>query len=257
MAEARTEAVNQCLSCHEVHYPELGDCTDCHAGIPRTQRRNIAHHGLIEARYSAFTLAGSAVTKAGDELLDKYSCRRCHVSAGKGNSLAADLDLSPWGNRASELDLSIEEPVLYMPQFHFREQQRVELVNAILLGSRKVEDPAGEVPQVVHFELIEKDQQRQFEKHCGSCHRSLTELHGGLGSGLIAPNLSGLFTRFYPANSGPKQDQSWTQENLKKWLKNPREFRPDTQMAPLKLKEKELTGLIEEMGGNELVGEGH
>lgn len=251
--EGRTEALNQCLSCHEVHYPQRGDCVDCHRGNSRTTRLNIAHHGLIEAKYAAFTLPDHPVTQAGEQLLKEYACRRCHVSAGKGNSLAANLDLSQQDKRPDELDSAIQYPVLFMPQFYFDEDQRVKLINAILAGARQVVTPEGEIPQVIHFENTEMVQERQFEKHCGTCHRSLTDRYGGLGSGLIGPNLSGLFSQFYPRNFGREGNQAWTPESLKEWLKNPRKIRPDTQMAPIKLTEKELLDLIGELGGDEQV----
>ena len=253
-ADAPPPVENQCLHCHPVHYPELGSCTDCHGGITTTQRREIAHHGLIAARYAAFTIADRPVTKQGERLLKDYACRRCHVSAEKGNGLAANLDLAQRDSHPEELDLAIEDPVLFMPQFHFYPEQRVALVNAIFQGGLQAGPPPGEIPRVIHFESSGERQERQFDKHCGACHRVLTKRHGGLGSGLIGPNLSGLFSEFYPQNAEKKQDQRWTPENLRKWIKNPREFRPLTQMAPLELKEDELAELMRELRQEEAQG---
>lgn len=246
---ARDGQENQCLGCHEIHYQTRGRCIDCHGGIPTTQRKNIAHHGVIAGRYAAYTLPGHSVTEQGTRLLDKYACRRCHVSGGKGNDLAANLDLARQDSRPEELDEAIADPVLFMPRFHFHEKQRVALVNAILEGASRVGIPPGEIPRVIHFEKSEEKQERLFEKHCGSCHRSLTVRYGGLGSGLVGPNLSGLFSEFYPHNSGRRKDQRWTADSLRKWIKNPREFRPVTQMIPLRLTGDEEAGLLRELEG--------
>lgn len=245
------QARNQCLSCHPVHYPERGGCRDCHGGIATTQRREIAHHGLIAGRYAAFTIPGRSVTQQGERLLKDYACRRCHVSAEKGNGLAANLDLAQQDSHPEELDNSIADPVLFMPQFHFYPEQRVALVNAIYQGGRASGPPPGEIPRVIHFEYSGERQERQFAKHCGSCHRVLTGRYGGLGSGLIGPNLSGLFSEFYPQTAGRQEDQRWTPDLLRKWVRNPREFRPLTQMAPLELTEEELAGLIRELSEEE------
>lgn len=252
--ESRPLPENQCLHCHPVHYAELGSCTDCHAGISITRRTEIAHYGLIAARYAEFTIADRAVTRQGEQLLKDYACRRCHVSAEKGNELAANLDLAQQDSLPEELEAGIENPVLFMPQFHFYAAQRVALVNAIYKGGRQAGPPPGEIPRVIHFEHRGEQQQRQFTKHCGACHRALTRRYGGLGSGLIGPNLSGLFSEFYPQNAGQQKDQRWTPENLGKWIKNPRDFRPLTQMAPLELQDDELAGLMRELGEGEAQG---
>ncbi len=237
---------NSCLDCHAVHYVELGSCVDCHAGNPATRRVEIAHAGLIAARFSAFTLAENPVAQRGEQLLKDYACRRCHVSDRKGNRLAIDLDVAPRYSTPQELMESIKVPVLFMPQFHFSEARMVELVNAILAGAQRTGPAAGEQPSVIHFEGEKALQQVEFEKQCGLCHRALTDRLGGLGNGLIGPNLSGLLTSFYLQNFGHDK-QSWTVENLEKWLKNPRKIRPLTQMPPLALKREEFERLIGEL----------
>lgn len=240
------QAENQCLKCHPAHYAELSSCTGCHRGVPLTQRLDIAHSGLLNARFSAFTLEGSLVLKRGEQRLKDYACRRCHTSAGKGNLLAANLDLSQQDSTPEELALAIQEPVLFMPEFHFTETQRVEVVNALLAGGRRAEIPQGELPAVIHFEGETAFRELLFEKHCGGCHRVLTTRHGGLGSGLIGPNLSGLFSEFYLPNFGV-ENQLWTVENLEKWLKNPRKIRPLSQMSPVSLEKADFEKLTHEL----------
>lgn len=242
----QTPAKNQCLQCHPVHYAERASCVDCHRGVPNTSRLDLAHSGLIAARFAAFTLGKSPVVKRGEERLKDYACRRCHVSAGTGNRLAAHLDLAQKDLSPEEMAEAIKTPVLFMPEFHFTEEQRIELVNALLAGGRRAQPEAGEVPAVVHFEREGKPDERLFEKHCGGCHRVLTARFGGLGGGLIGPNLSGLFSEFYPKNFGAEK-LPWNKENLEKWLKNPRKIRPLTQMPPLRLEPAEVEKLSQEL----------
>lgn len=81
-----------------------------------------------------------------------------------------------------------------------------------------------------------------FVKQCGGCHKLLSKQHGGLGSGTAGPNLSGLLTRFYPANF--EEDNAWNEERLKRWLKNPRQVRGQTLMRPIPLKPEEWEQLL-------------
>ena len=246
MANQPVGRESHCLDCHPVHYAERATCVACHGGHPETRRQNIAHDGLIAARFAAFTLADSPVVQRGIQGLKDYACRRCHVSAGKGNGLGSNLDWASEYAAPEELVEAIARPVLFMPDFRFTEQQRVELVNALFDGARRVDIPPGEVPAVIHFEGEGKERDIQFEKHCGGCHRALTENYGGLGNGLVAPNLSGLFSEFYPENFGSEQ-QPWTAERLEKWIKNPRKIKSLAQMPPQQLKPAEFERLVKEL----------
>lgn len=246
LAADQPSPVNHCLECHPTHYTELGTCISCHRGFSGTARLNIAHEGLIAARFSSFTISNDPIAKQGQQRVEDYACRRCHVSAEKGNRLAANLDYSQLEKNPEELEKSIQSPVLFMPEFHFNQQQITELINAILLGGQQFKVPDQELPEVVHFEGEETSREFQFEKHCGSCHRVLTARFGGLGSGFIGPNLSGIFSEFYLLNYGDDK-QRWSIENLEKWLKNPRKIRPFTQMPPLKLKKEDFDRISTEL----------
>ncbi len=240
---------NDCLVCHPIHYSQQGTCVSCHRGFAGTRRINIAHDGLIAGRFSAFALSDSKITEQGIELLKQYACRRCHISQDKGNRLAANLDLSQQQRTPEELDESIRNPVLFMPQFHFYQRQRVALINALLFGGRQVKIPEQEQPQVVHFEGETTTREFAFEKHCGKCHRVLSERFGGLGDSLTGPNLSGLFSEFYPRSYGPDQ-QPWTPENLKKWIKNPRSVSKFARMPPVQVNDADMERIIEELQVN-------
>lgn len=266
-----------CLKCHRPHYQTIGSCVDCHRGDPRSDRRRIAHHDLVQGRYSWFAVPGAEPVERGHRLMETFACRRCHTSGRKGNRLASDLDRLPQGTAAQAISDSIKNPALLMPQSHLAEAERVYLVNAILAGARRARVIGGEgaeVPQMVHFQKEEQDRSNVFEKRCGSCHRMLTRIWGGLGRGNVAPNLSGLFTEFYPRtakdmkgesttgalaregmgldvartrtkpNAGATAKGEWTTLSLEKWLKNPRLFRENSQMRPVSLEKGEFESLV-------------
>lgn len=230
-----------------MHYRALGSCVACHGGDPRSDRLRIAHHDLVPGRFAWFAVPGSATTKRGRELMETYACRRCHTSAGKGNRVAADLDHLPAGTTAQGISDAIVNPALLMPQFHFTERQKTELVNAVLAGAReagsKVGSRTGESPQVVHFQNGDTRRDNVFERRCGPCHRVVTRTWGGLGRGSIGPNLSGLLTEVYP-KTGPNRS-TWSSAALEKWLENPRKSREQTPMRPVALQEGELAQLLD------------
>lgn len=128
-----------------------------------------------------------------------------------------------------------------MPNFYLSDRQITNLVNAILAGAAEAEHKGGEVPQIVRFEDLEKNTDNVFEKMCGSCHKILSKTYGALGKGEIGPNLSGVFTQFYPSTF--PDNRRWTEERLRRWLQNPRKLRPSSAMRPVPLKIPE-TGTI-------------
>lgn len=235
-------AQQACLECHTAHYRTQGSCTSCHRGDPRTARMEIAHNGLIQGRFAHFNLPDSGVLKRGLRRLETAGCRRCHVSGGKGNRLASDLDRVARVSAADELVTSISQPAVFMPEFRFSDGQLVELVNALFAGMAKAPADADEVPRVVHFRSERDAERHVFDKHCGNCHRLMSGTEGGLGEGTVGPNLSGLLTPFYPGTF--RDEERWRRENLEKWLKNPRSARPTTVMAPPGLKEEERLDLL-------------
>lgn len=231
-----------CLTCHQAHYSGRGTCTQCHLGNPASERKNIAHAGIRAARFSRFTLGDAVWIKEGDRLLDQFACRRCHVIAGRGNRLSANLDSSATRKTADELARSIYYPVAHMPDFGLDEERITTLVNMILAGAQG-RSAAVSAPVTVHFNLAGRKKQDVFSLKCGSCHRILSLHRGALGTGGIGPNLSGLFTDQYPRSF--KNGEAWTPQNLKAWLNNPRELRPMSQMQPVLLSAEEFRELGE------------
>jgi cytochrome c2 len=189
-------------------------------------------------------LGDEAYLKEGERLMEQLACRRCHVSGGRGNRLAASLDGAAARKTAGELALSIRQPVANMPNFSLPENRITMLVNAILAGSQGHET-AETAPVQVHFNTSGKKRADIFSVKCGGCHRMLTERLGALGTGDSGPNLSGLFSPFYPKSF--RNGEMWNARNLGVWLKNPRESRPWARMMPVILTGPETKELVQLM----------
>ncbi|MDX9710263.1 MAG: selenite/tellurite reduction operon c-type cytochrome lipoprotein ExtS [Trichloromonas sp.] len=243
LSGAAFAAEPRCLSCHAAHYAELGGCIDCHRGDPRSSRLEIAHFGLISARYAHFRMPDSALVERGSKRIDATGCRRCHVIGGRGNRLATDLDQSVRTSTPEELAEAIRRPVLFMPDFHWSEPLLDEVVNALYAAARGREMAGEELPRIVHFEVAGTAGENPFVKHCGSCHRVLTAAAGGLGESDYAPNLSGLLTPFFPVEY--REKEPFNRDNLKKYLGNPRQTRALTRMAPVPLKDGDCRKLLD------------
>ncbi|MHB8773099.1 MAG: selenite/tellurite reduction operon c-type cytochrome lipoprotein ExtS [Syntrophales bacterium] len=234
---------NACVTCHRPHHADAGTCTGCHRGNDRSSRKEIAHHDLIAARFAHFTLADSPVTGRGRVLIEDLACRRCHTARGTGNRLAADLDGTAPKVSPPDIFNSIKTPVQFMPNFHCDDTQIISMVNAVLAEEKSAVDGKAQQVQVVHFAEDKSHDEHRFVTQCGPCHKVLSKQFGGLGSGDIGPNLSGLFSEFYPRTY--RQAERWTPARLKKWLQNPRAIRPNARMRPARLTEDELTILQE------------
>jgi len=230
-----------CLSCHATHYAERGLCFDCHRGNPASERKNIAHSGVRAGKFVHFTLGDPAQKKEGEHLMDQLACRRCHISAGRGNALASSLDGAAARRTAQELVLSIRQPVATMPKFGLDDERITMLINMIFAGSEG-RDMNKSAPVKVHFNNSGNKSENIFTKKCGSCHRLVTGHLGALGSGDIGPNLSGLFSPYYPKTF--KNRESWTPHNLGDWLKKSRDIQIWARMQPVLLTEKEMAELV-------------
>ncbi|WP_183356708.1 selenite/tellurite reduction operon c-type cytochrome lipoprotein ExtS [Geomonas silvestris] len=237
-------ARSSCLRCHRPHYAQLGSCEECHRGDGRSERLAIAHRDLVRGRYAWSALAGSEPLARGEKLVELFACRRCHTLAGKGNHLASDLDRLGKSAVPEQLERAIRTPAFFMPDFQGSDHQVDDLVVAILAGALKGKKGGKEGPQLVHFEGG-RGEERVFQKQCGPCHKALTGTWGGLGRGNVGPNLSGLFSDFYPKTW--QQGERWTAEALRKWLQNPRAHRQVTQMLPLRLSKAETERLLAEL----------
>ena len=233
---------NSCLECHQVHYVTQGTCASCHRGNQRTSRKELAHSGLISGRYASFTNSRSVEMLSGLQLVEKAACRRCHVLVGTGNRLATNLDTLFWTTQPEAIRAALVNPALYMPNFYFMEQDLTRLVTTVLAGGLKAGKVLREPPLVVHFSAADAAKHNIFVKNCGACHKLLSKRDGGLGSGIVGPNLSGLLSQFYPPTF--EGNKIWDEKGLKRWLENPRAIRKNATMRPIQLNPEEWSELL-------------
>ena len=181
----------------------------------------------------------------GRRSVERLACRRCHSVDGSGNRHATNLDRVAWRRDQGELASSIAKPVENMPRFGLDGGQ-TEAVIAYLL--RSADPKLGTTTYRVRFSKREAARDSVFETRCGGCHRALAAA-GPLGRGSAGPNLSGVFTTFFPPSA--PGNRLWTPLTLERWLENPRVLRPRTAMRPVRLEAKDFRILIEELGGEE------
>lgn len=235
-------ARESCRSCHAAHDLEAGPCVSCHRGDPTAGRKELAHDRLISGAAADHGRADARAVVEGRRWVGTLACRRCHTVAGAGNRLAINLDHVVWNRGQDALTRSIREPVENMPRFGVSAAQ-CERILAFLLFSG---DPHGSDPAYrIRFAHPAPVERSPFEEQCGGCHRALLGA-GPAGRGTAGPNLSALFTAYYPATA--PEDRRWTPAALRLWLTNPRAIRRQTTMRPVRLQESELRRLIEEFG---------
>lgn len=231
-----------CTACHAAHYARDGSCSDCHRGREPATRKELAHERLIRGRAAEHHLCDATAPGEGARLVDALACRRCHTVAGTGNQLATELDRVVWQREQDALVASISDPVEGMPPFGL-DRSRAETIVAFLLRSG---DPhATQEAYRVRFERHASPATTVFERQCGPCHRALTPAKR-LGTGTAGPNLSGLFTPFYPRTA--RHDGAWTRQSLTDWVDNPRSARAATTMPPVALSGTELQQVTRELG---------
>lgn len=201
----------------------------------------LAHDRLIRGRAAEYRLAGGPAVREGERLVERLGCRRCHTIGEAGNRLATSLDGAVWKRDQNELERSIREPAEAMPKFALSATQ-TEAVIAYLLHSAK--PSAADPGYQVRFARRGEASGSTFDQHCGGCHRALLA-DGPAGRGSAGPNLSGLFTEYYPPTA--PGNKRWIAESLREWLRNPRAFRSGTSMRPVQLDTGEWSVLVAEL----------
>lgn len=232
-----------CVGCHASHYQERGSCTSCHRGDPDADRQELAHYRLLSGSVADHGRADAPSVVEGRKLLESLACRRCHVAGGSGNRLATNLDRIAWTREQGGLAHSIAEPTENMPRFGLSIRQIESVLAALLHGA----DPGTtDATYRVRFARRESDHGSRFADRCGGCHRAILA-DGPQGRGSAGPNLSGLFTGFFPKTA--PESRSWTPAELERWLLKPRDLRPATTMRPVRLERGEWRRLLDEIGG--------
>ncbi len=211
---------------------------------------HLSESGCLECHSDEVWTPGSEVLDTGRQLITKMGCYGCHQIG-----YAAFKDLPRTGPSLLKVATKIEpgwaakwietprdfRPTTWMPHFFYQEnvegelneaRQRVEIEAIVdfLFGlSEEAEYPAAPSGDA------ESGEELFFSLGCTGCHirdaeatrddffDSLYRLHG--------PNLTGL---------GSKVSGEW----LFAWLKNPKQYRPDTAMPNLRLTDSEAGDLV-------------
>lgn len=234
-----------CGQCHKPHYAGYGDCAVCHRGEVRSSRENVAHAGLITAKFAGFYTDKKAVS-GGDKLAYESACRRCHRIGAEGESAAADLNASAAKNTGEYLDDKIRNVNEYMPDFRFSDEERRKLILYLLNESSKSSKKVSE-PYVAYITSSGKG---AFEKYCGGCHRMLTRKGGGIGTGSEAVNLSGVTGKYFRSQVLSANEKLWTEKRLAEWIRNPRSIKKNSVMPPVSIDEANISKVIKELKGN-------
>ncbi|WP_283804954.1 selenite/tellurite reduction operon c-type cytochrome lipoprotein ExtS [Denitrovibrio acetiphilus] len=227
-----------CMNCHEPHYANKGDCSLCHRGNMESSRKNIAHFGIITAKYSGLYTDENDV-KTGKEIVEDSACRRCHIIGAKGENSAVSLDYRAKIHTGEYLADKLINTNEYMPDFHFSDRDVTKIIKYLLFASSGTVQKEAE-PYVAYIKTSDDD---VFGKHCGNCHKVITRQSGGKGTGEIARNLSGLFSQYFDSDVLQEGDDRWTPELLLKWVRNPRSINKTTIMPPVNLSKNEESDL--------------
>lgn len=227
-----------CVECHIKHIDF--SCISCHRGNPDTKRFNLAHKNIIKGIFLRYTV-DDVVKRRGDILLNDLGCRRCHRIGNKGNLKGNELNLSIKKKNAGQIIDAIKNPSIFMPDFKLKEESLILVINA-LYSNYSVGKSKERKQIVVFFKTEHKD--NIFENRCGACHRIISDLYGFLGSGSVAPNLSGILTEFYPKTKILLKND---EENIKKFLKNPRSHNRFSAMPVIELTDYEIDQIIKIM----------
>lgn len=232
---------SNCIKCHTPHYEKVADCQTCHRGISLTSRKDIAHFNLITSEFADFITDENSLGTS-RKITEDAGCRRCHLLESSGNSLARNLHSSGEKSTGEYIFKMIKEPNEYMPNFQFDNGTITKIAKLILLdGATREKNRSLSYPV-----FLDSDVKNVFGEKCGNCHKALLRNTGPAGNGNIGPNLSGIFTAYYKANV-LKNDEKFSEDILRKWLKNPRAIFKNTLMPNISLSDKELNDLIQNL----------
>ena len=173
-------------------------------------------------------------------------CLRCHETHYDSQGTCTDCHRGHPGTMRREIAHDRFVPGRHAT-FSLTDSAVVKRGATLLLKEGTATPPSlAETPLVIHFEKAGAASENIFAKRCGGCHRALTVKEGGLGEGETAPNLSGLLTPYYPRSlEKPGKEAPWSEQDLEKWLKNPRKLRPLTRMLPIVFKDGEFSQLVQ------------
>lgn len=228
-------------------------CTSCHRGQGRATSSVMKGHGdvkhwdypmlrgdLVQAscvlcHEKVKGLRGAETVSFGIETLERKGCYGCHKIAGYEDISKIGPVLSGIGTKVNytwEVNwLKDPKSVLHtarMPKFGFNDEEAKAIVDYLFklnVGDR-VDAPAKEPD----WDLVDKGKGIFRQSRCSICHPAQNK--GGAFKNIYAPDLT---------NVGSKIRIEW----LKKWLKKPQEYFPETRMPRFRFTDEEIGALSE------------
>ncbi len=252
------------LSKHE--FNKVG-CTLCHGGQGTAVTSVEKAHGHVQfwedpmlygsetqtkcrsCHAEQFNIPGAPQISRGISLAREMGCNGCHTLPGTEGLRKAGPDLSRIQEKVSPSWLVswIKKPKDYnprtrMPYFSLTDQEAFDIATYVWRQGKRKAEP-GEAPNLDDPARIEKGKAVFESVGCLGCH---VRGEGDLNPG---PPLEGVNGRpivyrnrdFAPAlqNIGAKVRPDW----LRRWLKNPKAYWPDTKMPSLRLSDEEASAV--------------
>jgi mono/diheme cytochrome c family protein len=231
-------------------------CVACHRGQGAATTVEEAHRGtkaweqpILPARYLESScgqchlgaLEGTPKLNLGRVLLARYGCAHCHTVTQADGAATPTTDDSPALGHIAEkttrewLFAWIKNPQAYaasatMPNFQFSDQEAADVASFLIAQS-----VPRSAQNLVAGSLSEPKQATDAGQEgaslygtafCSSCH-AIRNAAGNLVGGDLGPELTGI---------GSKVKSDW----LARWLRNPQDYDPQTQMPHYRFDDKQL-----------------
>lgn len=224
-----------CVNCHSEHIKS--SCISCHKGNPNSMRIKIAHENIIKGEFLMYKIDNNIKINS-ENIINDIGCRRCHKIGQYGNTKGSDLNKSINSKNIRDLTNSILAPSDFMPDFKLLPNRITLIMNGLIANSENYEESNSK--SIIY--LKNKLEKNLFIEKCGNCHKVISEKLGHLGSGNIAPNLSGILSKYYPKTINLKTNSI---EDIKNFIKNPRHFNKHANMPVVELSDEEMKEIIE------------
>ena len=238
-----------CTPCHEGQGPAVNSIAMAHGNVmfwehplkagEKVEASCLSCHADVDRLPHAERIA------LGEKLFEKLGCHGCHLVEGYDGLPKAGPSLNAIAAKDDPAWIVdwIENPHQFrertrMPWFLFDRQQSEQAAAYLLAASKEnAEKWLGEHPEPAGVdpanpELVARGQELVQSVGCRGCHSFEPEQVASALSETkdVAPNLSRV---------GEKTSARW----IYGWIKNPREYDPDTSMPDLRLSDEEATAI--------------
>lgn len=237
-----------CTPCHGGQGAAVNSVAQAHGDVKfwehKLRRGSMVQAGCISC-HADLRMKGAETIARGEQLFEQLGCIGCHLVEGYGELPRVGPFLRRIGAKVDPgwLVRWVENPHNFrpstkMPNFLFNTEQATA-VASYLLSTSKAESEAwgaahapSEAVDPHNAALVTRGKELADSLGCRGCHGfALGESPAKIGDSKdVAPNLS---------NVAEKTDARW----LYHWLKNPRDFSPESRMPSLRLSDDEAAAL--------------